>query len=68
VDRVHGTVDRRRGQVHGGPSDGVDTRHGGVLPAHGASCATGLQSSPARAREEEGDEAESMRGSSELER
>jgi hypothetical protein len=38
------------------------------LPAPSASGATGLQSAPARAGEEEGDEAELMRGSPKLER
>jgi hypothetical protein len=53
-------MDRRCGRVHGGPS-------GGVSPTHGAPDTSGLRSSPAKAEEEEGDEAVPMRGSLEHE-
>jgi hypothetical protein len=63
VDRVQGTVDRWRGRVHGGPISGADTRHGGVLLPCDTVGAVVLGSSPAKAGEEEDDEAEPMRGS-----
>jgi hypothetical protein len=53
VDQVHGTVDRWRGQVHGGLSNGADTRHDGALPVHGASSAVGLGSSSVKTGAEE---------------
>jgi hypothetical protein len=63
MDQGHGTVDRWRGRVHGGPSGGAGTRHGGVLPACGVPCAAGPGSSPVGAGDEEGDKAELVRGS-----
>jgi hypothetical protein len=40
VDRVHGTVDRQRGRVHGEPAGSMDNGHGGASPVRGALGAT----------------------------
>jgi hypothetical protein len=34
IDQVHGAVDQRRGQVHGGPAGSEDTGHGGPSLPH----------------------------------
>jgi hypothetical protein len=57
--------------VQSGPwctEGGADTRHSGVAPACDAPGATGLRCSPAKTREEEGDEVVPVRGSPELRR
>jgi hypothetical protein len=60
-------VDQRHGWVHGGPSGRHEQSHSGTSSAQGAPGAARLQSSPAEAREGEGegDEAVLMRGSPE---
>jgi hypothetical protein len=68
VSRVRGAVDRRRSRVHGGTSGRCGQERGGASQAQGTLGATGLRSSPARARDEEGDEAKPAVGSPEHER
>jgi hypothetical protein len=60
VDWVHGAVDRWHTSGSRWTEGSVDTRHDSVLPARSAA---GLRSSTAKAREEEGDETVSVRGS-----